>query len=133
MRELGGLLQTPLLVQDGFIPDGELTFLRLTHGLGLHSSLFLVLVHRRAETTTSRQQQQQQWELSADSRRRNPPPKKGSFFFKDCCLGPFFLRQQNNSINLPSLECCCPLWICSPCHVSVSAASAAIVLSWMLL
>lgn len=83
MRELGGLLQTPLLVQDGFIPDGELTFLRLTHGLGLHSSLFLVLVYRRAETTTSRQQQQQQqWELSADSRRRNPPQKRQLFFLR---------------------------------------------------
>ena len=31
--ELGGLLQAPLLVQDGFIPDGELTFLRFTHGV----------------------------------------------------------------------------------------------------
>lgn len=45
VRELGGLLQTPLLVQDGFIPDGELAFLRLAHGLRLHRSLFLSLLN----------------------------------------------------------------------------------------
>ena len=32
VSELGGLLQAPLLVQDGFIPDGQLALLGLAHG-----------------------------------------------------------------------------------------------------
>lgn len=30
--ELGGLFEAPLLVQDGFIPDGQLAFLHIAHG-----------------------------------------------------------------------------------------------------
>lgn len=60
--ELGGLLQTPLLVQDGFIPDCYLSFFRLAHCLRLLKPVLSDAVHGSTETVTSQRQQ----------KRRNP-------------------------------------------------------------
>lgn len=66
VRELGGLFEAPLLVQDGFIPDGQLALLRLAHG-SLHYSAtqlsiptFFSSVFFLCSDGENQQQQQQQ-------------------------------------------------------------------------